>query len=340
MITKTKGFVLSIGILLALSATAGNAFAQKKLRMANWLPPFHHMTTSLAARAEEVKKASGGTLVIDVLKTGLGKPPSQYDLAKNGVVDLSYHVAGYTTGRFTAFRMMEMPFLAPNAEVGSAALWDWYTRNGLDKKEMNDVKLIAAFVHGPGVVHSKNAVKTLEDMNGLKIRVGGGGVEMAKALGAVPVPMSATKAHESLQKGTVTATLFPWESVKGFKLSGLDKYHLEIQGGLYTTSFALVMSPKTWKGLSAKDKAALEKAGGLNGSRFLGKPWDMADVAGRKVAADAGNIISTINPSELKRWAGKISFMEKVWISRVNKKGLDGQKLMADLKATIKKYSN
>ena len=339
MITKTKGFILSIGIILALSAATGNAFAQKKLRMANWLPPFHHMTGSLAAWAENVKKASGGTLVIDVLKTGLGKPPGQYDLAKNSVVDLSYHVAGYTSGRFTAFRMMEMPFLAPNAEVGSAALWDWYTRNGLNKKEMNDVKLIAVFVHGPGVVHSKNAVKTLKDLNGLKIRVGGGGVEMAKALGAVPVPMSATKAHESLQRGTVSATLFPWESVKGFKLSGLVKYHLEIPGGLYTTSFALVMSPKTWKRLSAKHKAALEKAGGLNGSRFLGKRWDMADVAGRKVAANAGNNISTITSPELKRWARKISFMEKNWIGRVNKRGLNGQKLMTDLKATIKKYS-
>ena len=340
MTVKSRSIVLLLAFVMAASLGTGNAFAQKKkLRMASWLPPLHHMTASARAWADTVEKASGGTLEIDVLKTGLGKPPAQYDLTKNNIVDLAYGVAGYTPGRFPAFQMMELPFFAPDAEAGSAALWDWYTRNGLHLKEMGDVKLISAFVHGPGVLHSKSKITKLEDLKGLKTRVGGGGVEMGKRLGAVPVPMSATKNYESLQKGTTTATFLPWESVKGFNIAELVKYHLEIPGGLYTTSFFVSMSPKTWESLSAKQKKAFEEAGGLNGSRFLGNRWAMADKEGLKAAKDAGNSVSTLSESEVKRWAEKLEFMEPDWIAKVNEKGLDGKALLADLKKTLTKYS-
>ena len=79
--------------------------------------------------------------------------------------------------------------------------------NGFDKKEFKGAKLLSGFVHGPGMLHSKKEIKSLSDIKGVKIRVGGGGVLIAKSLGAVPVAMSATKAHESLQRGT-TMLLF------------------------------------------------------------------------------------------------------------------------------------
>ena len=106
-------------------------------------------------------------------------------------------------------------------------------RHGFEKEEFKGAKLVAPFVHGPGLLHSKKEIKTLEDLKGVKIRVGGGGVLIAKSLGAVPVAMSAPKAHESLQRGTTDAAFFPYEAVHGFKLAKLVKYHLEIPGGLY-----------------------------------------------------------------------------------------------------------
>ena len=68
--------------VFALAATPLTAKAET-LRMANWLPPFHHMTKTLANWVAEVDKASGGTLKIVVLKAPLAKPPGQYDLLPN-----------------------------------------------------------------------------------------------------------------------------------------------------------------------------------------------------------------------------------------------------------------
>lgn len=334
-----KRFAGVMTALLLIGTAANTTLAQtKNLRMANWLPPVHHMTQTLANWVAEVDKASGGTLKINVLKAPIAKPPGQYDITKNGIVDLSWGVPAYTPGRFAMMRVIELPFLSPNAEIGSIGLWDWYQKNNLMAKEYSDTKLITAFVHGPGVLHSKKQIRTLEDLKGVKLRVGGGGVAMSNELGAVPVAMPATQAHESLQRGTTEGALFPWEGVKGFRLSKLVSHHLQFPGGLYTTPFFLVMNKKSWGKLSDAHKAVLNKTGGAWGARFIGKHWDVADALGKKTAEAIGNQISTINPTELKRWREKTQFMADNWVKKANAAGYDGKALLMDLQQTIKKY--
>ncbi len=333
-----KRLVMAVTVLFMVITLSNIGFAQTKtLRMANWVPPVHHMTLTLKNWIAEVDKATGGTLKINLLGPGLAKPPGQYDIVKNGVVDFAWGVAAYTPGRFPMMRVLELPFLSPNAETGSAGLWEWYEKHGFEKKEFSDTKLIALFVHGPGLLHSKKEIRTLEDLKGVKLRVGGGGVAMSDKLGAVPVAMSATKAHESLQRGITQGALFPWEAIKGFRLEKLVSYHLKVPGGLYTTPFFLIMNKKSWEMLSDEHKAALNKVSGHWGSRFIGKHWDAADKAGMKVAESTGNKISTIDPAELKRWSEKIQFITDDWIKKAGAAGYDGKALLEDLKKTIKK---
>ncbi len=339
-IVKKFTIVLS-GVLLASSMFAGIASAQKvTLKMAHWVPPVHHLTQTYAAWAATVRDASGGTLDVKVDKSPLSKPPGAYDLARKGIRDLAWGVAGYTPGRMPMVRGIEVPFAVPNSTIGSPTLWNWYTENGLDKAEFNDTKLITLFVHGPGLLHSQSSITKLEDLKGVKIRVGGGGVQIAKNLGAVAVAMSATKAHESLQRGTTTATLFPWEAVRGFRLIKLVKYHLQVPGGMYTTAFWLNMSKKSWNKLSGAHKTALTKAGGANGAKLIGKAWDDQDVHAKALVVKAGgHMITDLSASELKRWTKKLSVMRSDWVKKANAKGHNGQALLNDLLARLKKGS-
>ena len=293
---SNKGFLLAGLFFVGSLTTSAPISAQEvTLKFAHWLPPVHHWTKTARTFSDSIEKASGGKIKIVIDKAALAKPPGQYDLAKNGVRDLVMGVSGYTPGRHQLYRMAEVPFATPNSETGSPGLHKWYTKHGFDKKEFQGTKLISAFVHGPGLLHSKKDIKTLEDIKGVKIRVGGGGVLIAKSLGAVPVAMSAPKAHESLQRGTTDAAFFPYEAVRGFKLAKLVKYHLEVPGGLYTTSFYVAMNKKKYEGLSASARKALDGAGGAAGSKLIGQGWDAADKAGKKAATDAGNKIQSIS---------------------------------------------
>ncbi len=342
---KRQSGVLKAGLLAAAAtlATLGlsqPSLAQDKvtLRMSTWLPEGHHLSQSLLAWSAQIDEASGGSLVISFDGGALAKPPGQYDVARDGIADMAYPVLGYTPGRFTIMRGTELPFLSPSAEVGSQAAWDWYQRN-VGTKEFPDTTLITAWVHGPGQLHTKDEVTKLDDLDGVKLRVGGGGVAMSEALGAVPVAMSAPDSHEALLRGTADGTLFPWEAIAGFKLTDLVKYHLEVPGGLYATPFALVMNTAKFDKLSPEHQAILREYGGLAGAKFIGRRWDEADQKGRAEAEANGNTIQTLSPDEVELWREKVSFMADEWIEKADKEGWDGAALLSDLRTTIEKYA-
>ncbi|MCF6233501.1 MAG: TRAP transporter substrate-binding protein [Rhodobacteraceae bacterium] len=335
-----KTGALALGLTFGLSA--GMAFAQDvTLRMSTWLPPKHHLVAdTLLIWFAEIEKASGGTLKIKLDPAPIAKPPGQYDVVRDGAADLAYHVMAYTPGPFEILRGAELPFLSANAEAGSQAAYDWYDRNiGFDT-EFKDVKVITLMVHGPGAVHTKKPINTLEDLMGVKLRVGGGGVRMAEALGAVPVAMPAPAAYEAIQKGVADGALFPFESVKGFRLGELLDYHLEIPGGLYTTPFAIIMNRAKWDGLSDAHKKVLTDLGGIKGAGILGAGWDRADAVGKAFALESNGTINRLPDAELARWAEKIEFMNTAWIEKADAAGLDGAALLDDLKATMAKYSD
>ncbi len=342
MIRKNFISACASALLLSSSLMISQAFAADNvtLRMSTWLPPKHHLVAdTLPEWIAAVEAASGGTLKIKIDPAPIAKPPGQYDVVRDGAADMAYHVVAYTPGPFEILRGVELPFLSPNGEVGSQAAFDWYDRNiGFDT-EFKDVKVVTIMVHGAGAIHSKKSITSLEDLAGVKLRVGGGGVRMSEALGATPVAMPASKAYEAIQKGVADGAMFPYESIKGFRLGELLDHHLEIPGGLYTTPFAVIMNRAKYDALSDDHKKVLDEVGGVAGAKMLGAGWDRADVAGKQVAIDNGSTITVISDEELARWKDKIAFMNGDWVKKANDAGLDGEALLADLIATMEKYA-
>jgi TRAP-type C4-dicarboxylate transport system substrate-binding protein len=334
MVLRTASLLLAAGFALAV---ANPASAQKQtLRMAYWAGPSHHMVKTQADWVKTIETASGGNIAVEIDKAPLAKPPGQYDLVKDGVRDMVWHVPAYTPGRFDLLTVAEIPFICPNATVCAPALWNWYTANKLDQKEFTDTKPLVVFMHGPGGVHTTKPVKTLADIKGMKMRVGGAGVAIAKALDMTAVAMAATEAHEALQRGTVEGVLFPWEAMESFRLTEMVKYHLEIPGGMYAATFFININPKSFGRLAAANQAALIKASGAEGSRLFGRGWDGADKVARENAVKRGNSIQTIAPDELNRWRPMLEFVREGWLKSAKERGVDGPKLLRDFEDRVK----
>jgi TRAP-type C4-dicarboxylate transport system substrate-binding protein len=324
----------------AMMLAAPPASAQKQtLKMAYWAGPAHHMVKTQEAWIKTIEAASGRNLTVEVDKAPLAKPDGQYDLIKNGVRDLVWHVPAYTKGRFDMLAAGEIPFLCPNATVCSPALWKWYQKNGLADKEFTDTKLLTVFVHGPGTIHTRKPAKTLEELKGVKLRAGGAGVPISQALGMSAISAPATEAHEMLSRGTIDGVLFPYEAVDSFRLTELVKAHLEVPGGLYTATFVIVMNNNAFAKLTPANQAALIKASGEAGSRLFGEAWDAADARGKEGAKKRGNAIQTVAPAELERWRPMLKFVRDEWLKKAKDRGLDGEALLKDLEATIKASS-
>ena len=82
------------------------------------------------------------------------------------------------------------------------------------------------------------------------------------------------------------------------------------------------------------------KVSGEAGSAYFGKKWDEADAASKADAKKAGHDISTLAPDQLKIWKEKLQFVEEEWLKQAKEKGYDAQKILDDLKATIKASSS
>lgn len=336
-------------ILLSLFAAAfvvtamppASAAEKQTLTMAYWWGPKHHMFKDQQKWVASVKKISHGDLIIKVDTAGIGKPPGQYDLVKNGIRDMVWFIAGYTPGRFPLYQVAELPFVCPNATTCGMALWDWYEGNNLEKREFTDTKLVLSFAHGPGVLHSNREIKTVDDMVNVKVRAGGSNVAIGKALDMAVVAMPASEAYEAIHRHTVDAIFFPWEAINSFRLNEVAHYHLEVPGGMYASSFGFNINPKAWDGLTRANKDALMKAGGHDGSRLVSATWDAADKVARDDALKRkDNVIQTIAASEMPKLRKKLDVVRQNWIDLVNKKGLDGQKLYDDFLAKVRANSS
>jgi len=69
---------------------------------------------------------------------------------RDGLVDLSYSVHGYTPGRYTLSKIAEFPFLGDSAIATSVAYQRIYQKHLAKFDEHRGMKVITVFTHGPG----------------------------------------------------------------------------------------------------------------------------------------------------------------------------------------------
>ena len=333
---KRRGLIKStLAAALAVTLPMAAEAQEITLRMANWLPPVHHMTNTLRDWSDELEKASGGEIKVEILTAPLAKPNGQYDLAKNGIVDIAWSVTAFQPKRFWKLNAVEVPFVAPNAEIAAVAAWRWYDQNGFIEEDTGDTKLLALFAHAPHLYHSRVPLASLADFNGLKVRAGGNGVKIAEMLGAVPVGMPPGQTNEAMAKGTIDVSQFPFESVKGFRLDEVSTHHLVVPGGTYAGVFFLTMNPKTWDKLSDTQKEAVNAVSGEWGSRFIAQEWDRQEAVGRATAEAKGNVINTLSEADTAKLYDMTRVFADDWIAQANAAGLDGAALMASYEKIV-----
>jgi len=333
---------------LALAAVAGAAFAvpghaQTTLTMSSWVSPAHHLTSVvLQGFADEVEKASGGRLKFQMLPKHPSAPPGTFDAVREGLVDVSYVTASYTPARHILPLMAELPGAGDTAEINSVAYSRVYWHSMDKAGEYKGVKLLGVFTHGPGqMFNTKRPIKNLADIQGMKIRTGGGiAEEMAKALGASAFFKPAPESYELLSSGIADGVFFPQESIVSFKLDSVVKYATLFPGGFYSSAFGFFMNEDKWTKLSKADQDVILKFSGEYLARRAGKSWDNADRIGNEGMKKAGVQIEVANGALVKEIQAKSQPVIDKWIKEVKeKRNMDGAALLKEFHAELKKVA-
>ncbi len=204
--------------------------------------------------------------------------------------------------------------------------------------EHQGVKVLAYFTHGPGIVfNTKRPVAKVEDLQGLKWRVGGGMVnEISKTLGMNVTLKPAPDSYELLSGGVMDGTLFPAESTESFKIDKLIKHATFFPGGLYNTSFVFMMNQGTYDKLSADEKKAVDAISSDNAARTFGRNWDKVDRRGIALMQANGVQMVKADAKFVADVKTKTSALEANWVKAAEAKGLkDPAKVMTEFRSEI-----
>jgi TRAP-type transport system periplasmic protein len=327
-------------LLVAWGLMTPLAHSQTVLTASSWLPPSHILSETQKAWCAQLESKTAGKIKCNVLPRAVAGAPATFDAVRNGLADLSFTVHGYTPGRFATTQIAEFPFLGNNAEPVSVAFQRIYEKNPAMAEEHKGVKVLAVFTHGPGIVfNTKRDINKIDDLAGLKFRVGGGMVnEISKALGMNVTLKPAPESYELLSSGVMDGTLFPAESVESFKIDKVVRYGTQFPGGLYNTSFVFMMNQAKYDALAPDVKKVVDEMSGEFAARLFGQGWDKVDRRGLAFMQASGVQMSKADAAFVKAVGDKTASLVDTWAKAAEAKGMkDPKKALAEMRATIAK---
>ena len=253
------------GILAAGVTPAVHAQAAVRWRLASSFPK--SLDTIFGAAdvfARQVKAMSGGRFEVSVHAAGELMPAfGVVDGVQQGSIEMAHTAPYYFFGKDETFALgCAIPF-----GLNSRQMTAWmYEGNGL--KLMREFYAKYNIVNFPGGNTGaqmggwyRKEIKSLADMKGMKMRIGGFGGKVLERIGGVPQNIPGGDIYPALEKGTIDSAEWvgPYDDLKlGFhKVAPFYYYPGWWEGGPQLDFF---VNDKALNGLSAELKAIVEAA--------------------------------------------------------------------------------
>jgi TRAP-type mannitol/chloroaromatic compound transport system substrate-binding protein len=257
------------GVLATGIAPAVHAQAAVRWRLASSFPKsLDTIFGSAEMFSKTVRALSGGKFEVSVHAAGELMPAfGVVDGIQNGTIEMAQTASYYFTGKDSIFAFgCAVPFGL------TARQMDAWMEHGNGRKLMDEFYAkynILSMSAGNTTTQMggwyRKEIKSVADLKGLKMRMGGGlfGEAMAK-LGVVAQNMPAGEVYQSLEKGTLDATEFvgPYDDEKlGFaKVAPFYYYPGWWEGGAELEFF---INTKAFEALSPENKAIVRAAGAV-----------------------------------------------------------------------------
>ncbi|MFW5679541.1 MAG: TRAP transporter substrate-binding protein [Pseudomonadota bacterium] len=259
------------GVAVAGVAAAASTFpkpalgqGRRQLRMATtWPKNLPGQGTSAERMAQNINKWSEGKLTMRVYGAGELVPAFEaYDAASSGVADMYHGADYYWQGKSKALNFFStVPYGLTGPETnawllsGGQELWD-------EVAAQFNLKSFAASNTGVQMAGWFNKeINSVEDFNGLTMRMPGLGGEVISRLGATAVTLPAGEIYQALQSGTIDATEFvgPWNDLTlGFHQVARYYYWPGIHEPATVASCGINLD--LWNDMSDWEKSIIEAA--------------------------------------------------------------------------------
>lgn len=223
------------------------------------------MELGAKAFAEKIEMLTDGRVEVEVFTGGtLGKALNVTDTVKNGVAQAGHTWMGYDWGKDKA----AVVFGGFAGSMDSERMLHWiYEGGGLQmwrdfRMEKFGVVSMPLFIRtAEAFLHSNKPVRTMDDLQGLKVRTAGAWLEISQSMGAAPVTMPGAEVYTSLERGAIDAT--EWGTLYENITPGFHKIakYVVIPGVHQPVApFELIINKEAYAALSDRDKSLVDLA--------------------------------------------------------------------------------
>ena len=338
-----KSWVTVAMVAMAVAVLVGVGACEKKaadggpekieLTYSVFFPPSHIQCQTAQAWADEVKKRANGRVEITIHSAGtLTSAPECYAGVVNGISDIGMSCFAYTRGRFPLLEGLDLPVGYPDGMTATRVANEMIRQ--YNPAELADTKVLYVHAHGPGILATKQPVRSLGDLAGMKVRATGMSQKIVNALGAAPVAMPQGDTYEALQKGTVEATLCPIETLKVWKQGEVIEYITDSSCIGYTTAMFVVMNKGAWDKLPADIRKVFTEVSAEWVAKH-GQAWDQADEEGRTFVKSLNRQMISLPPAEAKRWTAAVQPVIDTYVAGTAEKQLPGAEVVKDIRARL-----
>lgn len=310
-------------LVVAAMLLATGAHAQPlELKFSHFLGPTSFFQLDVAEPfAKELVAKSGGRAKVEVFNASspLGRPTEQASQAKAGTVDIALGLRGAEGDKFPGSSIIELPFVVPSAAQGSRVLWELY-RDGTLANEYRDYKVLALFVHNPGLIHTASKrVVSLSDLKGLRLRSPNRTVSAAlEHVGAVPAVLQVNEVMDAVKAGKIEGIVTNW----GNPLQGFNdhmKFHTDTQ--FYTSAFFIVMNRGRYESLPQDVSKALDSICCEAWVAKFGPLWDKWDAPVREGARAPGHEVIVPDAAAMAQWREGLRPVSERYLDELSGKG-------------------
>jgi TRAP-type C4-dicarboxylate transport system substrate-binding protein len=310
-------------LLAALAVALGTAQAQTKWDMPTPYSDGEFHTRNVKAFVEDVEKATGGKLAIQVHSNGsLIKHPDILRAVSTGQVNIAEFLLGQFGNEEPVFNADNVPFLA----AGYDAAWKLYQAQKpiLEKTLQKRGLRLLYSVAWPGQgIYTKEPLKSVDDLKGTKFRTYSPlTARLAELLGASPTVIQVPEVPQMFATGAVHAMITSsatgtstkaWEFVKNYyKTSAMHP-----KNAVVVNQRAFARLPKDQQNALVKAAATAEKRG-----------WEMSkarEQEGNETLASNGMSVRDPDAGMKARFQKIGEQMAKEWEKSA---GADGQAIL------------
>lgn len=333
---KNIRFLPAVVMLISSQAFADDVLT---LRFAHWLPEHHPLARyGFAKWASSISAATNGSIKFEFHPAQkMGSAKDHYDMARDGVADITWVNPGYQPGRFPIVEAVEFPFMVRNGDVGSRAVHEWYEPYA--RQEMSDVKVCITHVNDPGTLHSKMEIRRPEQLRGLRVRPSNASVgSYISNLGGASVQVAAPEVRDALGSGVADAIFYPAGSFWLYGLNDMAKYHVDLP--MYVNVANLVINKSIYEKMSASQRRVVDEHCTAEWSVRFAKPWNLFEKGGwQRLRDTAGHTMVKLSDEESKAWLDSADGLRRDWSERVGAQGYGAEKILNDLRASLEKHS-